>query len=400
MLHNAVALSRTPDMSRVDPALRVAHIHWAMPPTTGGTESHVAELARWLSADAEVTVVTGESKPLEIPGCAIETSPLLNLEYLRDPARDLTQLRSALLQFFSSLLRHYDWNVVHGHNLHHFFAEPALALDHLRKEHDLALFHTFHETWPDILTDQPVYRGWSANYAISRHVQEECENRLGFRPELMLNAVDVSRFRATTVPFDRADAVTILHPARLLPWKGVDQSVEMLRMLHDDGIAAQLILTDTQRIVDWDDQLIDYADYLRRLIDESGLSDYVRFVRVSQFDMPALYAECDIVVYPTIGEEPFGLVPIEAMSCRRPVVVSRSGGIPESVIDGVTGWIVERRDLNAYAERVAWLIGNPERAVAMGEAGRRHVVANHDMESYTVRLMRNYSRAVTNPTPP
>jgi glycosyltransferase involved in cell wall biosynthesis len=44
--------------------------------------------------------------------------------------------------------------------------------------------------------------------------------------------------------------------------------------------------------------------------------------------------------YQTVGEEPYGLVPLEAMSCGRPIVASRSGGIPETVVDGVTGFTV------------------------------------------------------------
>jgi glycosyltransferase involved in cell wall biosynthesis len=57
----------------------------------------------------------------------------------------------------------------------------------------------------------------------------------------------------------------------------------------------------------------------------------------------------DIVVYPTIGEEPYGLVPVEAMSC--PIIASKSGGIPETVVDRVTGYIVSKGDAAALADR-------------------------------------------------
>ena len=53
----------------------------------------------------------------------------------------------------------------------------------------------------------------------------------------------------------------------------------------------------------------------------------------SQEDLPKLYAKADIVVAPALWQEPFGIIPLEAMSCRRPVVASRTGGHVVSVCD-------------------------------------------------------------------
>jgi glycosyltransferase involved in cell wall biosynthesis len=107
--------------------------------------------------------------------------------------------------------------------------------------------------------------------------------------------------------------------------------------------------------------------------------------------MPQLYKAADVVVYPTVGEEPYGLVPLEAMSCARPVVASRSGGIAETVIDGITGYIVARGDVDAMADRVGRLLREPALARRLGNAGRRHVEQHFDARKYVGRLIDRYT---------
>jgi glycosyltransferase involved in cell wall biosynthesis len=70
------------------------------------------------------------------------------------------------------------------------------------------------------------------------------------------------------------------------------------------------------------------------------------------------------------------------MSAERPIVAARCGGITETVVDGVTGWLVEPGDADALATQVAAVIRDPERARRAGAAGRRHVQARFDLERY------------------
>lgn len=98
------------------------------------------------------------------------------------------------------------------------------------------------------------------------------------------------------------------------------------------GLPARLLITDTLRIRDWHGESATYRADLLALIDALGLHDRVDLRPAAYADMPSLYAEADVVVYPTVGEEPYGLVPLEAMSCGSPVVVARSGGLSETVL--------------------------------------------------------------------
>jgi glycosyltransferase involved in cell wall biosynthesis len=369
----------------------VLHIHWAFPPTTGGVESHLADLARLSAARGwRVLVLTGEEEPVRDHAYEIVSTPLLNLDYIRSGNMLASDHVGALETLLGQLIRSRSIHVVHGHNLHHFSSAPALALEALRHKLPVRVHHTFHETWPDILGRDAVYRNWDSNYAISRYVQTQCEELIGFRPDVLHPGIDTERFYPSRPCFCGSSVPTILHPARLLPWKGVHVSIQMLRLLLDMGLQAKLLLTDTQRIADWDRQLTDYRERVLQLVSKFQLGDHVEFVRAAFADMPALYNRADIVLYPTTEGEPYGLVPPEAMSCARPVVASHCGGIVETVMDGVTGFLVEPGNANALANRVAHLLKEPLLAKQLGDAGRRHVERHLSAEGYLSALLERY----------
>jgi glycosyltransferase involved in cell wall biosynthesis len=371
--------------------MRALHVHWTFPPTTGGVESHVAHLCAGLAArGCDVTVVTGEPDPEPWPGVTVLSTEVLALERLRDGAPRGDRHEERVRTELARLVDRVRPDVVHGHNLHHFDASPALAIDDLARRHGFRVHHTFHETWPDILHDTPVYRRWAGNYAVSRFVRDECAARIGFSPDLRPLGIDLAAFTTGRQTLSGGGVPTVLHPARLLPWKGVHISVAMVATLAEWGVPARLVLTDTARIADWDGELDAYRRRVLRLVDELEVADRVELQSAGFRDMPALYEEADVVVYPTVAAEPYGLVPLEAMSARRPVVASRCGGIPETVVDGVTGHLVPPEDHEALAGKVADILTDPDAARALGDAGRRHVAERFDLERYVDAMLASY----------
>jgi glycosyltransferase involved in cell wall biosynthesis len=83
------------------------------------------------------------------------------------------------------------------------------------------------------------------------------------------------------------------------------------------------------------------------------------------------YAKASIFALPT-RHEPFGIVYLEAMAAGLPVVAPRQGGIPDFVLDGRTGLLVEPEDEAGLADALITLLGDPERCRRLGEAGRAH----------------------------
>jgi glycosyltransferase involved in cell wall biosynthesis len=186
----------------------------------------------------------------------------------------------------------------------------------------------------------------------------------------------------------------IIHPARMLPWKGVAYSVRAMREIVRQFPDALLIITDTEEIVDWIRELQGYKEEVVGLIRSLGLQEHIITQPFPYLELPWVYNYCDVVVYPTIGEEPFGLVPVEAMACGKPVVVSRSGGMVESVVDGQTGFIIEKRDAGALAEKVTLLLKDKALARKLGRAGRERAVEVFSRERMTRDTVQVYEQAV------
>ena len=108
---------------------------------------------------------------------------------------------------------------------------------------------------------------------------------------------------------------------------------------------------------------------LQALVEFEHIAHRVRLL--GEHDDPwALYATADLVVLPSIGHEDFPIVILEAMAAGRPVVATRVAGVPDQVVDGVTGYIVEPRDPEALAVAITDVLETPGRGQQMGSAGR------------------------------
>jgi glycosyltransferase involved in cell wall biosynthesis len=114
-----------------------------------------------------------------------------------------------------------------------------------------------------------------------------------------------------------------------------------------------------------------YTAELKALVAQLGLQEQVIF---SPFraDVPALMASFDVFAMPSWGE-PFGMVYVEAMAMKRPVVAWADGGPLEIVADGETGYLPPRGDVDALAQVLLRLVREPDLRRRMGEAGRRRV---------------------------
>jgi len=87
----------------------------------------------------------------------------------------------------------------------------------------------------------------------------------------------------------------------------------------------------------------------------------------------------------------FGRVNIEAMCCKKPVVATTQGGIPEIVLHEKTGLLVPPGDANALSEAILRLINNPKESRRFGEEGRKRVAENFSMEIHASKIERVYA---------
>ncbi len=120
---------------------------------------------------------------------------------------------------------------------------------------------------------------------------------------------------------------------------------------------------------------------LERLVAGLGLDDVVRLTgAVPRTGVVAELQRADVFALPMrtrlagLNPEGLGLASLEAAACGLPVVVGRSGGAPETVLAGRTGFVVDPHDHAALADRLLALLADPPAARAMGLAGRRFVL--------------------------
>jgi glycosyltransferase involved in cell wall biosynthesis len=126
---------------------------------------------------------------------------------------------------------------------------------------------------------------------------------------------------------------------------------------------------------------------LRERARELGIAERVIFAGF-QRDAHVYVGGFDVAVTPSL-EEGFGLVALEALALGVPVVASRVGGLPDIVVDGTTGLLVEPARPDAIADALLALLGDPERRIRMGQAARADV-ERFSLDAYASRLTEIY----------
>lgn len=104
------------------------------------------------------------------------------------------------------------------------------------------------------------------------------------------------------------------------------------------------------------------------------------------------YDNADIFVFPT-SNEAFGLVLLEAMEHAVPCISTREGGVSAIIEDGVNGFMVEKRDANALADRIEFLLTHPEERTHMGIAGRQKFKNEFTLPKFETRMKQILERA-------
>jgi phosphatidylinositol alpha-1,6-mannosyltransferase len=171
--------------------------------------------------------------------------------------------------------------------------------------------------------------------------------------------------------------------SRLVPRKGQDTLIrawpEVIKRVPD----AMLLIVGNGS----------YLDSLRQLAERSGVAARVRFTGpVSEDELSAHYAAGDVFAMPCrtrrrgLDVEGLGIVYLEASAAGLPVIGGDSGGAPDAILEGESGYVVPGRDTAVLAGRLAELLADPAKAKAMGEKGRAWVERDWSWEHSAARL--------------
>lgn len=177
-----------------------------------------------------------------------------------------------------------------------------------------------------------------------------------------------------------ADKKLIVSVGRLVHRKGQDRLIESLARVQKKFPSAHLLLIGEGP----------YLEKLKSMARKFGVEDGVTFIgRVQYADLPAYIRAADIFAMPSrsrffgLEVEGLGIVYLEASACALPVIAGKSGGAPDAVIAGVTGLVVDGTHVEEIAEAICLLLADPDRARAMGAAGRAWVLQQWSWEYWS-----------------
>lgn len=213
------------------------------------------------------------------------------------------------------------------------------------------------------------------------------------------NGVDVTAYRPG--PSDGRIHAELGFPAgaplvgvvcRLDAWKGVDVFLRAAAAVRASAPGVRFVVVGGS--IEGQEA---HARELEALAAALGLADVLRFTgwRYRPSDMPDVYRALSLLVLPSRQPEPVGLVLVEAMATARPVVATDHGGPREICVPGETGLLVPPGDPARMADAIRWMLGHPDRARAMGEAGRRRVEALYDITGTVRAIEAVYSELLT-----
>ncbi len=195
----------------------------------------------------------------------------------------------------------------------------------------------------------------------SQFTQQMIRQIYGLETAVSYHGIDVAQFRPIAV----APWPILLSVGSLTPMKGFDFLIEAMSHVPRAQRLPLVIVSNFQNPPE--------KQYLHQLAQAKEV-ELQLLDNVTDQHLITLYNQAVITLYAPI-QEPFGMVPLEAMACQTPVIAVREGGIQETVVHEKTGLLVER-DPQKFADAISQMLADPDLAMAYGHAGRQHVIQN------------------------
>lgn len=372
----------------------VVSIFGIEPARIGGAEAYARALSLQLGERGWQSVLCFLKEPPE-PVRAYLQLPNVHIEVIEDSWRAKWRAAANMTR----MLRQYRPEILHLHFTGFIGPYPWLAKLCSVKQ----IFFTDHSSQPEgyIIHRAPLWKRFIArliNLPITRVITV---SEYGYRSvtgrdlmssqriQMIYNSADLSRAsecrdqglefkRRHSIPEDRA---LVAQVSWLIPEKGVDDLLSAARLVISENPQIHFVLVGDGA----------YRGHYERQAQEKGIADHVTFTGQVEDPMSeGVYAAADVVCQVSRWEEVFGYVIAEAMSASKPMVATRVGGIPELVEDGRTGFVVDRGDVQAIANRVLKLVADPEMRERFGRSGREVAEARFDLNRNVERVVELY----------
>lgn len=201
----------------------------------------------------------------------------------------------------------------------------------------------------------------------------------------------VEEFRMHVLP--ARDKLRIAYAGIVLPYKGPHILMEALKRLHDQGVDFSCALAGTTTDVG-------FVDQLKNFVVASGMEDKIGFLGfLPREKLKAFFARHNVLVFPSIVQEAFGISQVEAMAAGLVVVSSGTGGAKEIIEHGKSGLIFESGNSESLAQELSGLGENREEWRSIAEGGRRRAIETFDIERSVDILEQEFSKLMSGRRP-
>jgi glycosyltransferase involved in cell wall biosynthesis len=180
-----------------------------------------------------------------------------------------------------------------------------------------------------------------------------------------------------------ADGATVLYAGRLTSEKGIGHLIQALASVP--GRWRLLVAGDGPE-----------RGPSEALAQQLGVADRIEFLGwLDHHEMSECYQQCTVVGFPSLWPEPFGRVGPEAYVHGKPVVAYATGGVPDWLVDGETGYLVAPGDVAQLGQRLRQLLETPALCRQMGEQARRAALSQWTAERHITQLVQVFETALT-----
>lgn len=374
------------------------------PPQDGGISTVAFEMAKhWSSQGKKIEVLCWDYKREKWPGKFSDQTCAFPIHRISQPSSRFLQILTLINELFKIHRRKpirriwaTSWNFsgLACSIFNFFISVPYAVLTHGYEVSKPAL------AWSDQWLLKVAVSRASKIFSVSRYTRDQLLKIVpGIRSvEFVPNGIDAQKYNpehpqafGIRKRFHLEDKKVLLTVARLFPRKGHDQVLKALSQI-------------VKRIPDVHYLIVGEGpekNNLKKMTQDLGLQNFVTFAGfIQDEDLAACYAACDLFILPNrviddpkdpwVGDfEGFGVVFVEASAAGKPIIAGNTGGAPDAVIDGISGFLVDPTATHQIAKKIIELLENPAFAHKIGRQGRERV----ERELHWPLVLQKYERA-------
>ncbi|MFW6034774.1 MAG: glycosyltransferase family 4 protein [Halothermotrichaceae bacterium] len=387
--------------------MRVLMFSWEYPPLShGGLARHVQDIGEALTKKGhQIYVITQGGRELPereiVNGVRVFRADNVSISG-NSFVDNILHLNFQLLERAVGVMAEIgDIDLIHGHDWLVFWASKVL-------KHSLVkpLIYTIHAT--EFGRNQGIYNNmqryindieWYANYeawkviVCSQYMKAEVKNLFQVpedKIKVIANGVNEKNYKCDDYnpgfrnDYASPDEYMVYYVGRLVREKGIQVLIQAVPEILNYKANTKVVISGRGP----------YLEHLKNQAEFLGIADRIYFTGfVSDETRNKLYQAADMAVFPSLYE-PFGIVALEAMITKTPVIVSNVGGLTEFVQDGKTGLFVNPNDPQQLADKILYLLDNQDTADDIANTGYKMAKKYYSWDSIASQTVDTYKEVL------